>query len=81
MKKKKMTTKPTLINDFEASNKEGNELTSVFEELITEFVECSCKLYDSTQVEHLLTGTLSSMCAENRLRNAVDKKKQTSKTH
>ena len=65
-----ITGKVSLINKFEAYTNEGAELDREFEDLIKKFVSDSCKMYDATQVEHILSSSLSNVCCENRINNA-----------
>ena len=65
-----ITGKISLINKFEAYTNEGAELDGRFYALIEKFVSDACKKFDSTQVQYILSSSLSNVCCTDRICNA-----------
>ena len=65
-----ITGKISLINKFEAYTNEGAELDKRFYDLIKKFVSDACKKFDATQVEYILSSSLTNACCNHRICNA-----------
>jgi len=70
-----MRTKESLINEYEAQTETGVEICRSFRMLVREFVKLQCKEHNSVEIEQMLGSELSGLCGENRLFNALDKKR------
>jgi hypothetical protein len=66
-----MNKTQSLLNEYEALNSVGRDVSTEFGKLIEEFLQTNSRLYSTVELEYILIGEITGKLAEIRLTKAL----------